>query len=205
MKRNEMDFSNQKKHGNTGRRRPRVTQRVRRDPRGALSVFAVPSQHADLALASVLSQSRIAVQEKYVPLTAIRSYAIGIDTGGLSPFCYPNVKIGIIMLRTIAILGLVISVSACAQKPEDIQASYISPNTYSNLNCSQLRAEAARVDNAYTRAAAAQTKARSNDTAGVILLGLPVSSLSGANQAAQIGDLKGRQEVLAQTMIEKNC
>lgn len=109
------------------------------------------------------------------------------------------------MIRTIAILGLVVLVAACAQKPEDIQASYISPNTYTNLNCAQLRAEAARVDNAYTRAAAAQNKARSNDTAGVILLGLPVSSLSGANQAAQIGDLKGRQEVLAQTMIERNC
>ena len=109
------------------------------------------------------------------------------------------------MIRTIAIFGLVVLVAACAQKPEDIQASYISPNTYANLNCGQLRAEAARVDNAYTRAAAAQNKARSNDTAGVILLGLPVSSLSGANQAAQIGDLKGRQEVLAQTMIERNC
>lgn len=109
------------------------------------------------------------------------------------------------MLRTATIFGLVFIVAACAQKPEDIQPSYISPNTYSNLNCSQLRAEAVRVDNAYTRAATAQNKARSNDTAGVILLGLPVSSLSGANQAAQIGDLKGRQEVLAQTMIERNC
>lgn len=109
------------------------------------------------------------------------------------------------MKRTAAILGLTIAITACAQKPEDIQPSYISPNTYSNLNCAQLRAEAARVDNAYTRAAAAQKQARSNDTAGVILLGLPVSSLSGANQAAQIGDLKGRQEVLAQTMIERNC
>lgn len=109
------------------------------------------------------------------------------------------------MLRTIAILGLVFTVAACAQKPEDIQPAYISPNTYSNLSCSQLRAEATRVDNAYTRAAAAQKQARSNDTAGVILLGLPVSSLSGANQSAQIADLKGRQEVLAQTINQKNC
>jgi hypothetical protein len=121
-----------------------------------------------------------------------------------SRFCEPSFK-GITMKRIVFIIGLVATVSACAQKPEDIQSSYISPNTYSNLNCGQLRAEAVRVDNAYTRAAAAQTKARSNDTAGVILLGLPVSSLSGANQAAQIGDLKGRQEVIAQTLIAKNC
>lgn len=96
-------------------------------------------------------------------------------------------------------------VSACAQKPENVQAAYISPNTYAGLSCPQLQAEAIRVDNAYTRAAAAQNKARSNDVAGVILIGLPVSSLSGANVAAQIADLKGRQEVLEQTMIAQNC
>jgi hypothetical protein len=109
------------------------------------------------------------------------------------------------MLKVAIAAGLMLTLAACAQKPEDIQAAYISPNTYANLNCTQLREESARVDNAYTRAAAAQNQARSNDTAGVILLGLPVSSLSGANQAAQIADLKGRQDVLAQTLIQRNC
>ena len=109
------------------------------------------------------------------------------------------------MLKKVVAIGLVVTVAACAQKPEDIQAAYISPNTYSGLSCGQLRAEAARVDNAYTRSAAAQNQARSNDTAGVILLGLPVSSLSGANQSAQIADLKGRQDVLAQAIIARSC
>ncbi|WP_407473637.1 hypothetical protein [Sulfitobacter sp. PM12] len=109
------------------------------------------------------------------------------------------------MKYTFSIVALTMVLGACAQKPEDIQGSYISPTTFDGMSCSQLRAEATRVDNALVKASAQQTKARSNDTAGVILLGLPVSSLSGGNVAPQIADLKGRQEVLHQTQIQKRC
>lgn len=66
-------------------------------------------------------------------------------------------------------------------------------------------AEAARVDNAFVRVAAQQEQARTNDTVGVILLGLPTASLSGGNVAPQIADLKGRKETLHQTQIQRNC
>ncbi len=97
------------------------------------------------------------------------------------------------------------SLSACAQKPEAIQASYISPTTYQGWNCSQLSAEATRIDSALKTASEQQTKARQNDTVGVIFLGLPVSSLSGSNVAPQIADLKGRKDVIQQTQIRRGC
>lgn len=108
------------------------------------------------------------------------------------------------MKSAIPLIVLLVT-TACAQKPEAIQAAYISPTTYAGFNCSQLSAEAKRVDAAYTRAAAQQTKARSNDTVGVIFLGLPVSSLSGENVAPQIADLKGRKETIHQTQISRGC
>ena len=54
-------------------------------------------------------------------------------------------------------------------------------------------------------ASAQQRQERGNDTMGVILLGLPVSTLSGGNVATQIADLKGRQDVLHQTQIQRGC
>lgn len=96
-------------------------------------------------------------------------------------------------------------IAGCAAKPESIQAAYVSPTTYQGWSCQQLQAEAVRVDNALARASAQQEKARSDDTAGVIFLGLPVSSLSGGNVAPQIADLKGRKEVIEQTQIQRNC
>lgn len=98
-----------------------------------------------------------------------------------------------------------IALAGCAKKPADIPASYVSPMKYDTWSCQQLAQESARVDDAYTKAATQQEEARSADTMGVILLGLPVSSLSGGNVAPQIASLKGEQEVLAKAMIRKNC
>ncbi|MDO5758271.1 MAG: hypothetical protein Q4P24_12325 [Rhodobacterales bacterium] len=109
-------------------------------------------------------------------------------------------------MKTSLIVGsLVLAVAACAQKPEAIQPAYVSPTTFSGFSCAQLQAEAIRVDNALAQASAQQTQARSNDTVGVIFLGLPVSSLSGSNVAPQIADLKGRKNVIEQMQIHKNC
>lgn len=108
-------------------------------------------------------------------------------------------------MKPIFAFGVVLAVSACAQKPESIQAAYVSPTTYQGWSCQQLQSEATRIDAALQRASAAQEKARSNDTAGVILLGLPVSSLSGGNVAPQIADLKGHKQVIEQAQIQHNC
>lgn len=50
------------------------------------------------------------------------------------------------MNKIILLVAVTAVTGACAQKPEDIAPAYISPNTYSNLSCDQLREEAARVD-----------------------------------------------------------
>ena len=58
------------------------------------------------------------------------------------------------------------------------------------------QAESVRVADALTSASEQQRTARSNDTIGVIFLGLPVSSLSGGNVASQIAALKGEQKTI---------
>lgn len=62
-----------------------------------------------------------------------------------------------------------------------------------------------RVDAALTTTSEQQEEARGNDIAGVILIGLPVSSLSGDNIAPQIANLKGQKNAIEQVMITKNC
>ena len=59
--------------------------------------------------------------------------------------------------------------------PENITPSYVSPLTYKDYDCDQLGAESVRVADALTSASEQQRTARSNDTIGVIFLGLPVS------------------------------
>lgn len=109
------------------------------------------------------------------------------------------------MNRTIIAALAVLAVAGCAQKPEAIAPAYVSQVTYQDWSCKQLAEEEIRLNEAYTTASAQQNQARSNDIAGVILIGLPVSSLSGGNVAPQIASLKGQQEAVRKTMTAKNC
>jgi hypothetical protein len=110
------------------------------------------------------------------------------------------------MKRLALVLSLAaVTVAACAQKPESIAPAYVSPMTFVQHDCQQLAEEARRIDAALVTASAQQNKARSNDTVGVIFLGLPVSTLSGSNVADQIASLKGQKQTLEQTQISKRC
>lgn len=101
--------------------------------------------------------------------------------------------------------ALTIFVSGCAKSPESIAPAYVSPIQYRSLDCSQLSEESTRIEQALTQVSEQQRNARTNDVVGVILIGLPVSSLSGGNVADQVAKIKGEQETLRKVMIEKKC
>jgi hypothetical protein len=95
--------------------------------------------------------------------------------------------------------------SGCAKSPESIAPSYVSPMVYQKFECDQLAEESQRVEAALTQVSAQQRQARSDDTVGVILLGLPVSSMSGGNVADQVAALKGQQQTLRQVITINRC
>lgn len=95
--------------------------------------------------------------------------------------------------------------ASCAKDPKSIAPAYVSHVPYQEWSCTQLAQEVVRVEAALTEASAQQKKARGNDIAGVILIGLPVSSLSGDNIAPQIASLKGQKQAIEQVMNLKNC
>ncbi len=102
-------------------------------------------------------------------------------------------------------LGAVLLVGACAKPPEAIGPSYVSEIGYQSWTCDQLSGETLRLSGALATASTQQNRARSNDTVGVILLGLPVSSLSGDNIAPEIARLKGEQEAVRRASMTKGC
>ena len=93
----------------------------------------------------------------------------------------------------------------CAKSPEIIAPSYVSEVSYQNWTCGQLAEETGRVSSALAQASSQQENARTADTLGVLLIGLPVSSLSGDNIAPQIANLKGQTEAIRRAMIGKTC
>src|SRR4029078_4142409 len=100
---------------------------------------------------------------------------------------------------------LLLAVAACAPTPESIQPAYVSEVPYQSWTCQQLGEELGRLNKALTTSSAQQNTARSNDVAGVILLGLPVGSMSGQSIAPQIARYKGEQDAVDNAMIRNNC
>ncbi len=110
------------------------------------------------------------------------------------------------MKRSILVCTVVLAtLAACAKRPESISASYISDIPYRGLTCEQISMEQQRLNSAYTAAAKQQENARSGDVVGVLLIGIPVSSLSGDNIAPEIARLKGESDALHRAAMTNGC
>lgn len=109
------------------------------------------------------------------------------------------------MHRTVIIAGLALSLAACATAPSAIPASYINPDPYRASSCEQLLAERGRVDAELGRVVRSQERARTWDTAGVAITGIPVASLTGNNHRDQIGALRGQLIAIDNVRHEKSC
>ena len=107
----------------------------------------------------------------------------------------------------IAIGGLTgaLALGACAPTPESIAPAYVSEVPYRTWTCDQLGEEQARLAQALSTASIQQSNARSNDTVGIILIGMPVGSMSGQSIAPQIALYKGQQEAIHRASIRNSC
>lgn len=108
------------------------------------------------------------------------------------------------MKKTTTIAALA-ALSACAPTPESIQAAYVSDLPYRGYSCDQLGEEGVRLQQALATASVAQSNARTNDTVGIILIGMPVASMSGQSIAPQIALYKGQIEAVRTASLRNNC
>jgi hypothetical protein len=109
------------------------------------------------------------------------------------------------MHRASIVLICAATLAACAQSPDAIQPAYVSSVPYEGWTCKQLGDEQLHLADALARASVQQQQAHTNDTVGVLLIGLPVSSMSGENIAPQIANLKGSQEAVRLAMVHNSC
>lgn len=107
-------------------------------------------------------------------------------------------------------MGISIFLSACATKPENIAASYVSPLAYEAYGCDQLSAEAERVSGHAADVAGIQRKKAKKDAVvtGVgIILFLPALLFIKGNGAteSEVARLKGEMEAIERVAIQKKC
>ena len=114
------------------------------------------------------------------------------------------------MKKFVASVMLAGVLAACASSPENISASYVSPNQYASYSCAQLRDEAARVSTRAMQVSGAQSNKATTDAVatgvGVILFWPALFLIKGdGTTAAEVARLKGEMEAIEQVSIQKKC
>jgi hypothetical protein len=100
-------------------------------------------------------------------------------------------------LAAIAVLAL----TACAPSPDSIAPISMPSGMYDRLTCQQARAERAQIGQTIAALEASQRAAAAGDAFGVFLIGVPVSSLTGGNQAGLIAAERGKALALDARLV----
>jgi hypothetical protein len=101
-------------------------------------------------------------------------------------------------------------IAGCSTAAKDIVPAYVSPTTYSNYDCEQVRLELIRVSTEVNTMTGKLDKNRENDNlttaAGVLLFWPALFFLGGTKeQEARYAQLKGEYGALEQVSIQKRC
>lgn len=95
--------------------------------------------------------------------------------------------------------------TACATAPGSVRPTAVSDDTYRLAPCDHLASERSRLDGAYADAARAQTRTRQVDFVGLLLVGLPISTLTGHSHTRDIGLIKGQREAVERAWTADGC
>ena len=115
------------------------------------------------------------------------------------------------MKRAVAsLLAASIAVGGCATAAKDVSTSYVSPLQYQSYDCTQIAAEALRIQSKVTELGGRLDQAASNDKAiagvGIILFWPALFALGGTKGTeAEYGRLKGEYEAVQKSAIDKKC
>lgn len=106
----------------------------------------------------------------------------------------------LILLITAALL-----LTACAKKPEKIQAAYVNANPYRQMSCGDLARAETETSALLEKVSQQQRNARHADIAGVLLLGIPAASLVGSDQEETVAKLKGTLIAIDESQSANSC
>lgn len=112
--------------------------------------------------------------------------------------------------RSLIAGAVILALCACADKSDQIAASYVSPTLYQGMTCKQLATEAQSVVNRAQEASNAQDKKASNDAVatgvGMVLFWPALFFIKGDGaQAAEVARLKGEITAIQQASNAKSC
>lgn len=107
--------------------------------------------------------------------------------------------------RMFAASAALMLVAGCAKNPDAIAPMAMPVNAYAGLTCEQLAQEMQTTEGALTALEVDQRQAVMGDAVGVFLIGVPLSSLSGADKEGLIAQKKGEKVAIQGAQRNQGC
>ncbi len=108
------------------------------------------------------------------------------------------------MQKLLLILIAAAALTACATRPESITASFVSHEKFVHLDCTELATKMSDKRAELDKLSKMQDSKANGDAAGVFLLGIPFSKLSG-DYEGDIARLKGEVEAVDTAQVKNKC
>lgn len=111
-------------------------------------------------------------------------------------------------MRTISMtisIAILSALASCATPPERIAATAYPDDPYIGKSCAFLADETKRTSDELAALSKKQKDTVAADTIGVIVIGVPVSSLAGGDKKTEISVLKGKIEALKRASKSSGC
>ena len=113
------------------------------------------------------------------------------------------------MRKILAVALIGANVAACATAPDKIQANYVSPVQYSNMDCDQIRAELYRVSSQVRVLTGQQRRKHTNDQVamgvGLVIFWPALFFMIGGDKKDELAEMKGQYDALNEEAIQKKC
>lgn len=109
------------------------------------------------------------------------------------------------MNKLVPLFGGMVLLAGCAASPDSVRPTYIPDTAYSSLNCQQLGEAELKEGDVLQTLTDKQHRARKTDTWGVLMVGLPLSEMTGSDVKGLLAREKGKMEALHRVQIAKGC
>lgn len=109
------------------------------------------------------------------------------------------------MNKLVPLFGGMVLLAGCAASPDSIRPAYIPDSAYSSLSCQQLGEAELKEGDVLQTLTDKQHRARKTDTWGVLMVGLPLSEMTGSDVKGLLAREKGKMEALHRVQAAKGC
>lgn len=114
-----------------------------------------------------------------------------------------------LLLKKMTVLIVVVALTGCATAAKNINAAYVSPETYLGYDCEQLDREISNVDNKVEELSSSQDSAAVKEAVALLICPMvlwpALYLVMDVDKSDELSQLKGEHEALASCAVEKQC